>query len=127
MTPGRFHPGKFTAFSVAPVDMMIFPSRTVTDFPLSRTIQTSFRLKIPHTSAFSHTSDIELFRFLQELGADIDAPDPGVVVAGTEKFMDLLEQLPAGLAVFVHKQHPGARMGRFDGGRKACGTRPLLL
>jgi hypothetical protein len=97
MTPGRFHPGKFTAFSVAPVDMMIFPSRTVTDFPLSRTIQTSFRLKIPHTSAFSHTSDIELFRFLQELGADIDAPDPG------------------------------ARMGCFDGGRKACGTRALLL
>ena len=59
----------------------------------------------------------------QQLGADVIAPDAGPVLPGAEEFMDLLEELAAGLAVLVNQNDLAAGLGDLDGSGKARGAR----
>ena len=52
----------------------------------------------------------------QKLCADVHAAHARMVASGAEKLVDLLEQLPAGLAVFIHHQDLRPVSGRLDGG-----------
>ena len=57
---------------------------------------------------------------LQQLFAQMDAADACAVVLGTEKLMDLLEQLTAGAVVFVKYHDLAAQLGDFQGCRQTC-------
>ncbi|KAF5041098.1 hypothetical protein DSECCO2_526580 [anaerobic digester metagenome] len=58
--------------------------------------------------------DIQFFRLLQQQGSDINPTYTCAMFPRTEKFVDLLEQLAAGLCVFINQQHLRSSLGSFD-------------